>query len=307
MIAQPSQHPAAALPAVSLLGLGPMGEPMARNLLRTYGPITVWNRTGQKALDLKPLGASAALSPREAAAAVTLTVLPDLIHVQDLLHGEGGLIAGWADKNIAQPILVIHGTVSPVAVATFAHNLWEQNGVRVIDAPLSGGTVGATEATLSIMIGGNAATAEKLQPIFAHLGTTIRYLGESGAGATAKACNQVVVAGVIVALSEAFLLAKTAGLDLVVLRELLQGGLAHTTVLKQKGDNWVSGQFLAGGSAINQVKDLHFITEAAEKYQLKLPVTAEVSRLFTQMVADGNGQLDHTGVYLTVERMAGNA
>jgi 3-hydroxyisobutyrate dehydrogenase-like beta-hydroxyacid dehydrogenase len=285
---------------VSLIGLGPMGLPMAENLLSTYGPITVWNRSAGKAAPLASHGAVVARTPAEAAASVTLTVLPDLPQVEALLDGADGLLAGWSAQGSESPVLVIHGTVSPVAVAAFAERMHRLHGVHVVDAPLSGGTTGAKAASLSIMVGGELVIAEKLAPLFAHLGSTVRYLGKSGSGAMAKACNQIVVAGTIAAVSESMLLARAAGLDLRVVREILQGGLARTEVLEQKGDNWLHEDFTAGGSAKNQLKDLRFIAEAAAANALTLPTTAEVTRLFTRMVDNGDGDLDHTGLYLTI-------
>jgi 3-hydroxyisobutyrate dehydrogenase-like beta-hydroxyacid dehydrogenase len=292
--------------SVSLLGLGPMGEPMARNLLAGLGSLTVWNRTASKADGLEALGAVVAATPREAAADVTLTVLPDLPQVRALLDGDDGLLAGWAERGIEHPILVVHGTVSPVAVADFAAELADVHGVSVVDAPLSGGTVGAHDGTLSIMVGGDPSVLPEVLPLFTHMGRTVRVLGGSGAGELAKACNQIVVAGVVSAVSEAMLLARSSGLDLAVLRELLQGGLAATAVLRQKGDNWIDEDFVAGGSAKNQLKDLRFIEEATRERGLDLPVTATVTDLFQEMIDEGLGELDHTGVYLTLEGRGGH-
>jgi 3-hydroxyisobutyrate dehydrogenase-like beta-hydroxyacid dehydrogenase len=285
---------------VALLGLGPMGAPIAANLLRGLGDLTVWNRTASKCAPLADLGATVADTPRAAAAPITLTVLPDLEQVESVLYGERGLIAGWADRAIESPTLVIHGTVSPVAVADLASDLYLEHRIRVLDAPLSGGTIGAEAGTLSVMVGGDAATAEQTLPLFQHIGATIRYLGGSGSGALAKACNQIVVAGTIAAVSESMLLARTAGLDLAVLQELLQGGLARCEVVAQKGAKWITENFDAGGSATNQLKDLRFIREAADAHAISLPTTRQVTRLFDRMVTDGDGALDHTGVYLTI-------
>jgi 3-hydroxyisobutyrate dehydrogenase-like beta-hydroxyacid dehydrogenase len=241
-----------------------------------------------------------ASEPREAAMPVTLTVLPDLVQVESLLEGENGLLAGWHAAGITRPVLVVHGTVSPVAVERFAAHLAEEHNVSVIDAPLSGGTVGAEAGTLSVMIGGDRVVAETLLPLFACVGRTIRYLGASGSGALAKACNQIVVAGTIAAVSEAMLLARSAGLDLEVVQELLQGGLARTAVLEQKGEKWMTEDFAPGGSAVNQLKDLRFIAETAKAKALVLPTTEVVTDLFERMVADGDGSLDHSGLYRTL-------
>jgi len=286
--------------SVALLGLGPMGRPMAARLLAARGELVVWNRTASRADDLAARGATVAATPREAAAGITLTVLPDLVQVEALLDGDDGLLAGWRDAGIADPVLVVHGTVSPVGVAAFAARLRAEHGVRVVDAPLSGGTAGARDGTLSIMVGGEAEDAALIAPLLAHLGRTVRHLGPSGSGAMAKACNQVVVAGVVTVVSEALLLARRAGLDPAVVVELLQGGLARTAVLEQRAAKWIDEDFAPSGSARNQLKDLRFIAEAADRAGLALPTTATVADLFARMVDGGDGDLDHTGVYRTI-------
>jgi 3-hydroxyisobutyrate dehydrogenase-like beta-hydroxyacid dehydrogenase len=279
-----------------------MGDPIARNLLLKLGPITVWNRTAAKAQALEGLGASIAATPRAAAMEVTLTVLPDLPQVEALLHGDTGLLAGWRDRGTDSPVLVVHGTVSPVAASTLASRLFEEHGLRLIDAPLSGGTVGAEAGALSIMVGGDAATVGTVMPLFEQYGKVIRYLGPSGSGEIAKACNQIVVAATVTAVSEAMLLARASGLDLEVVRELLQGGLARNQVLEQKGEKWLAEEFSAGGSAKNQLKDLRFIHDAADAANLCLPVTDVVETLFARMIDEGDGELDHTGIYRTIAR-----
>ncbi|MBC3763208.1 gluconokinase, GntK/IdnK-type [Quadrisphaera oryzae] len=291
--------------ALSLLGLGPMGAPIAENLLAARGDLVVWNRTRSRAEALAERGAAVADTPRQAAADVTLTVLPDLPQVEALLDGDDGLLAGWADAGTTDPVLVVHGTVSPVAVAAFAARMLVDHGVHVLDAPLSGGTAGARDATLSVMVGGDAADFSRAAPVFAAIGTTVRHLGPSGSGAMAKACNQVVVAGTVTLVSEAMLLARSGGLDPAVLLELLLGGLARSAVLEQKGRNWVDEDFTPGGSARNQLKDLRFIADAARAGGLDLPATAVVTSLFEEVVDRGDGDLDHTGVYRALAARAG--
>jgi len=287
-------------PALALMGLGPMGEPMARRLLMGYGELTVWNRTASKAEAFAGLGARVATSPFEAAADVVLTVLPDLSHVESLLPGEEGLIAGWTARGIARPILVVHGTVSPGAVAAFGERMLREHGVRVLDAPVSGGTVGAENGTLSIMVGGDEDTFSSVTPAFGFMGSTIRYLGPGGSGALAKACNQIVVAGTVTAVSEAMLLARGGGLDPSVMLELLRGGLADSEVLRQKGHRWIDADFTGGGSAQNQLKDLNFVLGAAGAAHLELPLSTVIKDLFEDMVARGDGALDHTGILRTL-------
>ena len=287
-------------PSIALLGLGPMGGPMARRLLDFDQDLTVWNRTPAKAKPLVALGARAATSPADAASDVVLTVLPDLVQVESLLPGQDGLLSGWAARGIRRPVLVVHGTVSPIAIAAFAERLLHDHGVTVLDAPVSGGTVGAERGTLSVMVGGDEDSAESVAPIFRSMGTTVRYMGRSGSGALAKACNQVVVAATVTAVSEAMLLARSGGLDLAVMLELLQGGLADSAVLRQKGYRWLSDDFAGGGSAQNQLKDLRFILEAAAKGGIELPLSSAVTGLFDAMVTQGDGALDHTGIHRTL-------
>ncbi len=288
--------------SLAVLGLGPMGGPMARRLLDFDGGLVVWNRTSAKAEPLVALGARAATSPADAASDVVFTVLPDLEQVESLLPGQDGLLSGWEAKGITRPILVVHGTVSPIAVAAFAERLLRAHGVTVLDAPVSGGTVGAEQGTLSIMVGGDEDAALSIEPVLRAMGTTVRYMGPSGSGALAKACNQIVVAATVTAVSEAMLLARSGGLDLAVMLELLQGGLADSAVLRQKGQRWINSDFAGGGSAQNQLKDLGFILDAAATEGLELPLSSTVRGLFDEMVAQGDGALDHTGIQRTLAR-----
>nr|WP_301952451.1 MULTISPECIES: NAD(P)-dependent oxidoreductase [unclassified Rathayibacter] len=282
-----------------MLGLGPMGAPMARNLL-AGGELTVWNRTASRSAAFAELGAVVAPTPAAAAAEIVLTVLPDLVQVESLLEGGDGLLEGWRAAGTVDPVLVVHGTVSPIAVADLARRLADEHGVQVVDAPLSGGTVGARDATLSIMVGGAEEAVARVLPVLARLGRTVRHLGSSGAGATAKLCNQIVVAGTVAVVSEALLLARRAGLDPATVVELLQGGLARTAVLEQKSGKWLDEDFAEGGSARNQLKDLRFVAESAAAEGVGLPTTAAVTALFERMIAEGDGDLDHTGVYRTL-------
>lgn len=297
---------------ISLLGLGAMGLPMSEVLLARGYALTVWNRTAAKAEALAARGATVAKVPADAAASVTLTVLPDLTEVVSLVdgsHDQGGadgLRAGWRAAGIASPLLVVMGTISPTAVRDFAAELAEE-GIRVVDAPLSGGVVGAREARLSIMVGGDAADFAELQPLFADLGRIVRHMGPSGSGALAKACNQMVVASSVTAISEAMLLARESGLDRSALLEILSGGLAGSEILQQKGHNWVEENFEPGGIASYQLKDLNFSLAAAEACGVELPVAETTRGLFAALVDAGQGGLDHTGIFRELERRAQNA
>jgi 2-hydroxy-3-oxopropionate reductase len=284
--------------SVALIGTGPMGAPIARNILTGQVPLTLWNRTLEKARAIG--GGTVVTAPAAAASDVVLTVLPDLPQVAALLPGGDGLLKGWRTAGIEHPILVIHGTVSPVAVAEFAENCLRTWGVTVVDAPLSGGTIGAEEGRLSIMVGGPPDVVERLIPLFGLYSSTAVHFGKTGAGSTVKACNQIVVAATVTALAEAMALANTSGLDLEKIQTVLAGGLANSEVLRQKGRRWIDQDFEGGGSAKNQLKDLNFIAEIAAARGLTLPLAKSIRNSFQLMIEEGYGDLDHTGIYRTI-------
>jgi 2-hydroxy-3-oxopropionate reductase len=284
--------------SVALLGTGPMGAPIARNIIAAGVTLKLWNRTAHKAKAIP--GGHAVDSPAEAANQVVLTVLPDLPQVEQLLHGPDGLLAGWKAARIENPVLVVHGTVSPVAVAAFAAECRDTHGVTVIDAPLSGGTIGAEAGRLSIMVGGPCDVVKGLEPLFGLYSSTVLRFGDTGAGSIVKACNQIVVAATVTSLSEAMALAEASGLDLGKVQSVLAGGLANSEVLRQKGQRWIDADFDGGGSARNQLKDLAFIAEIAAEAGLDLPVSSSVRGAFQTMISKGLGELDHTGVYLSI-------
>jgi 3-hydroxyisobutyrate dehydrogenase-like beta-hydroxyacid dehydrogenase len=285
---------------VSLLGLGPMGEPMAVNLIRELGSLTVWNRTPERAERVVSLGARRATSPAEAAAGVVLTVLPDLPQVEALLPGPDGLLAGWRSNGVERPVLVVHGTVSPVALREFAARLAAQRGVRVVDAPMSGGVPGAERGELSLMVGGDQSTVDSLRPVFDAVARTTVRMGEAGSGQLAKACNQIVVAGTIAALCEALTLAELHGLSRADLVTALGDGLAGSEVLRQKAERWLTADYSGGGSARNQLKDLVFARDAADDAGAPSDVVELVLSQFDRMVRTGDGDLDHSGLLRTI-------
>jgi len=289
---------------IAVLGMGAMGLPMARNLARAGFPVTVWNRTPGRDGEARSAGAVAAATPAEAALPIVLTVLPDLPDVVEVLAGEHGLLAGWKEAGVEKPLLVVMGTVSPTAIRALGDRLPD---VRLVDAPVSGGDVGADAATLSIMVGGHADDVLRLRPYFAALGTTVRHLGPLGAGQLAKACNQIVVAATLTAVSEALALAVKGGLDPEVVVEVLGGGLAGSRVLDVKKEKWLTHDFAPGGRAVNQLKDLVFAVEAGREIGVPLPVTATVEQLYSAMCALGFGDDDHSGVYQVYETLSDKA
>ncbi|WP_432545898.1 NAD(P)-dependent oxidoreductase [Kineococcus sp. SYSU DK004] len=290
---------------VALLGLGAMGSPMADVLHAAGARLTVWNRSPQRSNRFRGAGVTVAGDPAGAARPVVLTVLPDVDDVRAVLSGPAGLLAGWRTTGVARPLLIVMGTVSPVAVRELADEV-ATDGVRVVDAPVSGGVQGAAEARLSIMVGGDEADVAEVAPVLDALGAVVLHLGPLGSGQLAKACNQVVVAATVAAVAEALWLARSSGLDVTVVRELLQGGLADSEVLRQKGHHWVEEDWTPGGTSRYQVKDLGFVQEVARAAGIEVPVTDRVLELFARAVEDGDGDLDHTAVQLVIRRMRGS-
>jgi 3-hydroxyisobutyrate dehydrogenase and related beta-hydroxyacid dehydrogenases len=279
-----------------------MGAPIATRLARARVDLTVWNRTSSVAERFRADGVRVAVNPADAARQIVLTVLPDLPQVREVLGRPDGLLAGWKRSGIDAPVLVVHGTVSPIGVRELAEEAWAESGVTVVDAPVSGGTVGARAGTLSVMVGAQEDVFERVLPVFAAYAETAIRMGQVGAGSMAKACNQVVVAGTVAAVSEAVALARRSGLDVADLMRVLTGGLADSEVLRQKAQKWVSRDFTEGGSARNQLKDLDIVLSAAGDAGLDLRVARSVRALFAEMISRGDGDLDHTGVYRTIDR-----
>lgn len=287
------------------IGLGAMGAPMAANVLGAGLPLVVWNRTAAKAAPLVEKGAAHATTPLEAARPVVITVLTDLPDVEAVLEGPDGLLEGWRRASIADPVLVVMGTVSPTRIRKLSERLRASHGVRIVDAPVSGGDVGAQHGTLSIMVGGDAGDIAEVQPHFDAMGSTVRHLGPLGSGQVAKSCNQIIVAATVVSVAEAIVYARQSGLDLLALVELLQGGLADSEVLRQKGWRFLEHDYVGGGALSNQVKDLRFALEQGRSLGVPLPGAAASESFFSALVAMGHGDEDHTAAQRVFEMMAG--
>ncbi|MFJ9565227.1 NAD(P)-dependent oxidoreductase [Streptomyces fuscichromogenes] len=283
--------PPARSATVGFVGLGAMGLPMAVNLAEAGFDVVAWNR-GRPAL--VAAGCRAAERPAHVAATapVVLTMLPDLPQVRDVLGGPDGLMTG-TDRTMRT--LVVMGTVSPVGIRVLADEL-RPRGVTVVDAPVSGGVTGARDASLSIMTGGAPDDVEHVRPYLAAMGSTVRRMGDTGAGSLAKACNQLVVAGTLVALAEAVVLGESGGLDAGVLLEVLAGGLASSEVLAQKRHHLADGDFTPSGPARYLHKDLGFVLDGAADARVTLPLSATVARLYAEVDARGLGELDNSVV-----------
>jgi len=287
---------------VGFVGLGIMGGAIAGNLLKAGREIVVHNRTRTKAEHLAQHVARVAASPREVAqrSDVVITMLPGPPEVEEVVAGEGGLLEGAAEGSL----IVDMSTSSPVLARQLAHAARER-GVGMLDAPVSGGDVGARDGILSIMVGGEEDDFERARPLFEVMGETVVYVGGAGAGQVVKACNQIVVALVIEAVAEALVLGSKAGVapDRVV--EVLSGGLAANKVLEVKGEKCSSHEFTPGGKVEYHRKDLAIALAAGREYGVTLPVTALVEQMFGVLEAKGRGGWDHSALLTLIEKGSG--
>ena len=277
-------------PAVTVIGLGPMGHPIAANLLAAGRTVAVWNRTPSRADDLVAAGALRARTLSEAAAPAILSVLPDVHQLQTLLSAE--VRRAWSNAGAR---LVVLSTTGPEAVRGLAADL-APDGITVVDAPVSGGVAGARAATLSIMVGGTEEDVLAVRGILESIGSTVLHLGPLGSGATAKLCNQIVVADTLASLGEALGLARRSGLDIESLLTVLRGGLANSEVLAQKQENLLARDYPLGGSTDNQVKDLLYARTAADAVKLPARLIPLLLDLFEDAIETGRGQQDHASV-----------
>ncbi|MFJ8467526.1 NAD(P)-dependent oxidoreductase [Streptomyces swartbergensis] len=279
---------------VGFLGLGAMGLPMAANLARTGFDVIAWNRSRPALETAGAAGCRTAADPAEVAAAapVVITMLPDLPQVEALLQAQDGLLA---PGERAMDTLVVMGTVSPVRVRALADELTAR-GVTVVDAPVSGGVDRAVQGTLSIMAGAGPAAYDRVLPYLTAMGGTVRRMGDIGAGSLTKACNQLVVAGTLVSLAEAVLLAERGGLDTEALLDVLAGGLARSEVLAQKRHHLATSDFTPSGPARYLLKDLGFVRDSAADEQVSLPLADTVTRLYAAVESQGLGGWDNSVV-----------
>jgi 2-hydroxy-3-oxopropionate reductase len=290
------------LDTIGFIGLGRMGKPMARNLLAAGRRLVVHNRSREAVDELVAAGATAAASPRQVAAAAgaVITMLPDSPDVEAVLRGPDGVFAGAAQGTL----LIDMGTISPVVARRLAQEA-RAIGCEMLDAPVSGGTAGARDATLSIMVGGSDAALARARPILEVLGKTITHVGGPGAGQVCKACNQVVVALTIEAVGEALVLARKAGVDPAKVREALLGGFAQSRILDVHGRRALERNFTAGFKARLQLKDLAIALEAGREYGAAMPATAVVADLYKSVCAAGDAEADHSVLMAHVARLAG--
>ena len=286
-------------PHIAFLGIGLMGAPMTRNLLDAGYPMTLWNRTASKC---EPFAneASIAATPAEAVADadVVITMLENGQVVEDVLVHQGAIGALKAGA-----LLVDMSSVQPSLARELA-GLVGERGAGFVDAPVSGGTVGAAEARLSIMAGGSEADVERALPVFKALGKCTR-IGPVGAGQLAKLANQAIVGITIGAVSEALLLAAKGGADPAAVREALLGGFAGSRILELHGQRMIDRDFAPGAPARIQLKDMRMILDEARAEGLTLPLAQQTHNEYLSLVANGHSDVDHSGLLLELEHMNG--
>jgi 2-hydroxy-3-oxopropionate reductase len=287
---------------VGFIGLGIMGGPMAKNLMEAGYELVLYNRTREKAEDLAEEGdAEVAGSPKEIAESsdVIVTMLPDSPDVRDVVTGEDGALEGIKEGAL----LVDMSTISPVVTEELAEKIRER-GASMLDAPVSGGDVGAIEGTLSIMVGGSEEDFERAKPLFDVMGKTVTHVGPTGAGQVTKAANQVVVALTIEAVSEALVLGSKGGVAPEKILDVLSGGLAGNKVMEVKREKFLSHTFDPGFRSELHHKDLGIALAAGREYGVVLPVTAIVDQMLLTMKKKGWGSEDHSALLRVIEDLS---
>ncbi|KQY63619.1 MULTISPECIES: 2-hydroxy-3-oxopropionate reductase [unclassified Nocardioides] len=287
---------------IAFIGLGIMGSPMAVHLANAGHSVAGYNRTPDKAKPLVDAGGRAAESIADAVrdADIVCVMVPDSPDVTDVLAGDGNVFASAK----AGALIIDFSSIRPDVTVELAKQA-QDNGFRLVDAPVSGGEAGAVNAALSIMVGGAADDFEAAKPVFDAVGKTIVHVGPSGSGQTVKAANQLIVAANIQALSEAVVFLEAYGVDTKAALEVLGGGLAGSKVLDQKKENMLSRSFEPGFRIALHHKDMGIVTSAAREAGVVVPLGSLVAQLMGSALANGDGALDHSGLLRGVERLSG--
>lgn len=291
-------------PRVGFIGLGIMGKPMSLNILRAGFPLVVHNRSRGAVEEVVASGAEDGRSPRGVAqrAEIILTCLPDSPEVQSVMEGPNGVFEGISPGKV----IVDMSTIAPMVARDLAAKA-EKLEAEMLDAPVSGGEIGARQGTLSIMVGGKPEVFERVLPVFQAMGKNIVRIGDAGAGQVAKACNQIIVALTIEAIGEALVLAAKAGVDPARVREALLGGFAQSRVLDVHGQRILDRNFRPGFKARLHHKDLKIALDTGRAYGVPLLATSLVHEIYASLVATGKAELDHSALVTLLEELAGMA
>ncbi|MGI9046648.1 MAG: 2-hydroxy-3-oxopropionate reductase [Burkholderiales bacterium] len=287
---------------IGFIGLGIMGKPMALNLLKGGYQLSVYARREASMVPLREAGAQTCASPSEVAriAEISFVLVSDTADVEHVVLGENGFIHGAR----AGTVLVDMSTIAPANTRVIAERL-QVAGVDMLDAPVSGGDIGAINATLSIMVGGKPEVFERVKPLFELLGKNIVLIGGNGAGQVAKACNQIVVAMTIEAVAEALLFAKKNGVDASRVRDALMGGFAASRILEVHGKRMLDDDFAPGFKLKLHQKDMRIVMETAHQLGMALPGAALVTQQMNALVGSGDGELDSAAIMKAVRRVQG--
>ena len=286
---------------IGIIGVGIMGEPMAKNLIDAGHEVTAYDVNREAVDRVAAHGGKPASSPREAATSkdLVITMLPNDQIVEEAVMGVDGAMAGMNQGTI----LVDMSTISPSTSKKIAETL-EQNGMEMLDAPVSGGDVGAKEASMSIMVGGKKDVFDKALPVLQKMGKNVSYVGDHGAGEVAKAANQIIVALTIEAVAEALIFAKKSGVDPEKVRDALLGGFAQSRILELHGQRMLDRNFEPGGRAGLHKKDTEIAMTSARELGMYLPGTALVSHLWNAIAAQGGLDWDHSAIVKVLETMS---
>jgi 2-hydroxy-3-oxopropionate reductase len=287
---------------IGFVGLGIMGKPMARNLLKAGYELTVYDIVGEAVEEVVGDGAAPASSSREVAAATDkiITMLPDSADSERAILGEGGVLEGAS----AGKTIIDMSSIAPLVSQRIAAEC-AIKGVEMLDAPVSGGEIGAVQGTLFIMVGGEESVFLRVKPILESMGKSVVRVGEVGAGGFAKLSNQIIVAGVLQAVSEAMVLAKKAGVDIRLVYDAIRGGMAGGRTLDMKIPAFVEGRFEPGFKMDLHIKDIKNALLAGKALGVALPSTGLVHELFSSCSAQGKGQKDHSVIFTLLEQLSG--
>ncbi len=286
---------------IGFIGLGLMGKPMARNLIKAGYELTVHNRSRQAVEELAAEGAKAAFAPKEAAAGsdVIITMLPEDADVRKVVTGENGVMEGLR----RDAVVVDMSTISSTTACEIAEQL-AGRGAAMLDAPVSGGEVAAKAATLSIMVGGKPEIFQRVLPVLQKMGKNINHIGDHGAGQVAKAANQIIVALTIEAVAEALIFAKKSGVDPAKVRQAMLGGFAQSRILELHGQRMLERNFQPGGKVRSHKKDIEIVLSAAGQKGICLPATAIVAHFWNALAAQGGLDWDHSSLVKVLEAMS---
>jgi len=286
---------------IGFIGLGIMGRPMALHLLKAGYPVAVLEKNKASG-ELVNAGARSFPTPASIAqhSDVVITMLPDSPEVTDVAAGKDGVLEGIRQGSL----FIDMSTIAP-ATAKSLHEWMQKKGVEALDAPVSGGQLGAEGATLSIMAGGAEQAFQRALPIFQVMGKNIIHIGGPGSGQMTKACNQMIVGMTIQAVAEAFTLARKAGVDLGKMREALLGGFAQSRILDLHGKRIIERNFSPGFKIRLHRKDMNIALEAGKEFSVPLYGTAQVAAHMDALLAEGKGESDHSAIALLIEQLAG--